>query len=138
MEMQKITLKQSEWLWALKRNKLKEYSFKMYDHHKDMSDAELKYYWGWIVKDILSTNSYLLSLAWEYFNMDFTLLISIEYPEDNNFTGKRQLSREDICWLMFRSLSYNLRTADLDKVIDGDWRTYWKELDFKFEADKNV
>ena len=136
LKMSKLTLKQSEWLWAINRGKAAEYWVKNYGYNSKTSEFNITI-GGWIVKDILSSSDHLLKRAFEYFNMDFNLLITTQFS-DNKFGIKRELSREEICWLMFYSTAYQTTKKDLDKIIAGPWRTRWKRLDKEYDEDKVI
>ena len=91
--MSKLTLKQSEWLWAINRSKAAEYWAKNYGYNSKVSKFNITI-GGWIVKDILSSSDYLLKKAFEYFNMDFNLLIMTQFSGLNMFGTKQELEVE--------------------------------------------
>ena len=134
--MSKLTLEQSEWLWAINRDRAAEYWAKNYGHGSNTSKFNITI-GGWIVKDILSSSDYLLKKAFEYFNMDFQLLIMMNYPL-NMFGTNQELSREEINWLMFSATAYQTTKKELDKIIAGPWRTHWKRLDKEYGEDKVI
>lgn len=125
----KLTLEQSEWLWALNRGKYKEYYASRYGFTKETFTIEIG---GWIVKDILSSNNRLLEVAFNAFNQSFELYVAANFK--NNVFGRRQeLSRTEICWMMFSAATYNLSITDLTEIIDGDWKARWAMLDKEFK-----
>ena len=126
--MRKLTLKQSEWLWALNRGKTKQYYADRYAY--GTKDFTIKIA-GWIVKDILSSSDHLLKRAWELFNMNFTQQLIFTFPNSNGLS--QELCREEIVWLMFSSTAYNLTKDDMDKIVNEPWRGYWNQLDKEFE-----
>lgn len=127
-----ITLKQSEWLWAINRGKVVAY----YDKHFTPG-AFTKHVGGWLVYNILSSSDYLLKEAFQLFNMNFQLLIMTNYPL-NMFGTKQELSREEINWLIFSATAHQLTKNDLHKIIEGDWENYWDQLDKEYGEDKVI
>ena len=126
--MNKLTLKQSEWLWAINRSKSKQYYAKNYGFKTTEFSPAIG---GWIVKDILSSSDLLLKRAFDYFNLEFTTILFCNYPTIP-ITNRPELSRQEICWLMFYSVAYRLTVKELDKIIVKGWRKHWKKLDEEF------
>jgi hypothetical protein len=130
--MRKLTLEHSEWLWAINRGKAAEYYAKRYGYQTEPSSFT-KHIGGWIVKDILSSSDYLLKKAFEMFNMDFNLLIMSQFP-DNKWGIRQELTREEICWLMFYSTAYSTTRKEMDMIVDGPWVIRWNKLDKEFRC----
>lgn len=124
----KMSLEESEWLWALKRSLLNEYYQIKYDNNNQLT-PDLG---GQIIGSLFRDYPKLLIFAYRLLSLDWHIMLWSTFPETlkvGKITTRKELNLNEFTWLMFKSLAAQLTVDELDELIDGDWRKYWKLLD---------
>jgi len=137
--MNKISLEQAEWLWAVSRGKTCAYYRSRYlvgtfpHFHFTPSMG------GTCVSQIFRDCQPLLGIAYTHLSLDWPILIYGTFPDDErtfSLKSSRELSLNEITWLLFKSLS-RLTKSNLTEFVDGDWSALFLKLDKEFKKAGN-
>lgn len=129
----KLTLKESEWFWALNRGKLIEYYRKNYIYtSSDLSEEQHHLFIGQIVGHLLYVNSIIAMKVLQNIQLDWNLNVSEAFNYNIVDSYKVALTKNGLCWLLFNSLRAELSRKNYDEIFEGDWRQRWDELDNEY------
>lgn len=127
--MQKISLEQSEWLWALNRGKLLEYYRSRYSDINELTQQVI----GSFASRLFFYSDKLVSIAYKNLISDWSSnLHTTNLSQNNEYRETIPLSSSLFSYLLFMALKFAITVSELTEVIDGDWEAHWKELDSEF------
>lgn len=133
MRNNKLDLRFAGWLWAVNRNKVNEF----YREHYGIGNDFTPSIGGIIVRNYFDENAELLQIAFYFLRTNWNITVWDNYPETfkgGAFITKPSLDAYDFTWLLFKSLAHRLKVDDINEIVEGDWRSLWKELDEKYEV----
>lgn len=136
--MKKLNLDFAKWLWAINRDKVAEF---YRDNYGGNVIAFTNGIGGSIVKHFFMKDEKLLSMAYRNLSYNWNINLWSAYPknlEGGKFSSKESLDFNEFSWLLFKSLSHVIEVETINELVDGDWRSLWRELDEKyFEEEEN-
>lgn len=131
--MKKLGLDFAGWLWAINRDKVKEY----YAENYGGGAIEFKnWIGGQIVKQFFYESPKLLEKAYRLLHFNWNMLVWNEYPKaQKGFITTVEVTFHDISWLMFKALAYHLEKDFISKITVSGWQKLWNELDTKYKIE---
>lgn len=133
MRNNKLDLHFAGWLWAVNRNKVNEY----YRGHYSIGNDFKPSIGGVIVKEYFNTNAELLQNAYYFLQIKWNHILWDTYPETSqgySFKTKTLLDVYDFTWLLFLALAHQLKVDDINELVEGDWRSLWRDLDKEYSV----
>lgn len=132
--MKKLPLEFAGWYWAISNRCEKKYYA---DHYSGGVTPFTNSIGGRIVSQFFLDSPELLSIAYRYLDLNWNTQLWDLYPEKIKGVDTRaNLHMNEISWLLFKSLAFNINLSVLDTLVDGDYQKLWDELSSKYEDKK--